>query len=343
MIALGIESTAHTFGVGLVSSEGRVLSNALSAYSSPEGGLKPGEAAEHHAREALHVISRALEQAEVSLKDVGLVGFAQGPGLGQPLQVGAVTARTLAVSLGTPLVGVNHPIAHIEIGRLVTRADDPLIVYVSGGNTQIMVHEQDRFRIIGETLDIGLGNAQEKVGRLLGLPFPAGPHLDRVEGDWVDLPYTVKGMDLSFSGLVTEVERKLKEGADPSDLAWSFVEVAFSMLVEVSERALAATGRSQLLIVGGVAASPRLQEKMASMCRDRGVQFLVPPREYLRDNGAMIAWTALLAYAQFGSLRPEESVIRPRWRPDEVEWRLLSPEELDLILSSGTGRAVPGP
>lgn len=177
----------------------------------------------------------------------------------------------------------------------------------------------------------------------MGLPFPAGPHLDRVEGDWVDLPYTVKGMDLSFSGLVTEVERKLKEGADPSDLAWSFVEVAFSMLVEVSERALAATGRSQLLIVGGVAASPRLQEKMASMCRDRGVQFLVPPREYLRDNGAMIAWTALLAYAQFGSLRPEESVIRPRWRPDEVEWRLLSPEELDLILSSGTGRAVPGP
>jgi len=343
LIALGIESTAHTFGVGLAGSDGKVLSSALSAYSSPEGGLKPGEAAEHHAREAPRVIAKALEQARISLKDVELVGFAQGPGLGQPLQVGAVTARTIALSLKVPLVGVNHPIAHIEIGRLVVGAEDPLIVYVSGGNTQIMVHEQNRFRIIGETLDIGLGNAQEKVGRLLGLPFPAGPHLDRVEGNWVDLPYIVKGMDLSFSGLVTEVERKLRQGADPSDLAWSFVEVSFSMLVEVSERALAASGRDQLLLVGGVAASPRLQEKMRVMCEGRGVQFLVPPREYLRDNGAMIAWTALLAYAQFGPLRINESVIKPKWRPDEVEWRLLSPEELDLILSSRSGHPVPGP
>ncbi len=332
MIALGIESTAHTFGVGLATSEGEILANARSVLKSPGGGLKPGEAAEHHARNARSVIEAALREAGISLGDVDLVGFAQGPGLGQPLQVGAVAARTLALRLGVPLVGVNHPIAHIEIGRLVTGARDPLVVYVSGGNTQIMVHHEMRFRIIGETLDIGLGNAQEKVGRLLGLPFPAGPHLDRVEGSWVDLPYTVKGMDLSFSGLVTEVERRLNAGADRDDVAWSFVEVAFSMLAEVTERALAATNRDEVLLVGGVSASPRLQEKIGAMCEARGARMLVPPPEYLRDNGAMIAWTALLAYAQFGPLRVEESAIKPRWRPDEVDWRLLGPEELRLIL-----------
>ncbi len=343
MIALGIESTAHTFGVGLATSDGEILANARSALRSPGGGLKPGEAAEHHARVARSVIEEALAEAGVTLGEVDLVGFAQGPGLGQPLQVGALAARTLALRLGVPLVGVNHPIAHIEIGRLVTGSRDPLIVYVSGGNTQIMVHHESRFRVIGETLDIGLGNAQEKVGRLLGLPFPAGPHLDRVRGRWVDLPYTVKGMDLSFSGLVTEVERRLGEGASRDDLAWSFVEVAFSMLAEVTERALAATGRSEALLVGGVAASPRLQEKIGAMCSARGARMLVPPPEYLRDNGAMIAWTSILAYAQFGEIKIEESGIRPRWRPDEVEWRLLGPEELRLILRERRQARVPGP
>ena len=331
-LALGIESTAHTFGVGVVSSSGEVLANEWSSFSSPTGGMRPVEAADHHARVASDVLERALETAGIGLEDLDVVGFSQGPGMGQPLQVGAVFARALSLATGAELVGVNHPIAHVEIGRLVTGARDPLVVYVSGGNTQLMVHSNGRYRVIGETLDIGLGNAQEKLGREIGLPFPAGPHLDRIEGRWVDLPYTVKGMDLSFSGLVTEAIKRIRRGERPEDVAWSFVEVAFSMLVEVTERALAPTGRREVLLVGGVGASPRLREKMETMCEDRGARLLVPPAEYQRDNGAMIAWTALVALAQGKRTPLEESGIMPRWRPDEVDWELLDPGDVGVRL-----------
>ncbi len=323
MIALGIESTAHTFGVGIVSSDGDILANVADSYVSTEGGMRPLDLAEHHSKVASRVMRAALKEAQISKNDIDLVGFSQGPGIGQALTIGGAVARMISQVLKVPLVGVNHPIAHIEIGRLVTGARDPLVVYVSGGNTQIIAHVGDRYCILGETLDIGFGNAQEKLGRLIGLPFPAGPSMDKMKGRWVDLPYTVKGMDLTFSGIVTEAERRISRGEKIEDVVWSFMEVCLSMIVEVSERALAHTRKKELLLVGGVAASPRLRKKLEVMCKDRGVEFLTPPPSLARDNGAMIAWTAILAYQVGGYIDIEASRIKPTWRPDDLAWPLI--------------------
>jgi len=329
MIALGIESTAHTYGVGIADDRGRILANVNEVFRTERGGMKPIEVTEHHYRVAKEVVMRAIEQGGVSYKDIDLVGFSRGPGLGSALLVGAIVARVLAEKLKVPLVGVNHAIAHIEIGRLMARAQDPLIVFVSGGNTQIMVNSGRAFRIVGETLDIGLGNALDKVGRGVGLPFPAGRLMDDIEGRWISLPYTVKGMDLAFSGIVTEALRRYKNGAKLEDVVWSFMEVTFSMLVEATERALAYTKKDELLLVGGVAASPRLREKMGLMCKDRNVKLKVTPPEYSRDNGAMIAYTSILCYKIHGALKLNESSIKSRWRVDDVDWPLLPLPSLD--------------
>lgn len=320
---MGIESTAHTFGVGLVDGEGSILANTWSSYKSSTGGMKPHELAEHHLNEAAEVIEAALDKAGLSLSDVSIVGYSRGPGIGQALLIGAFIARTIALRIRRPLVGVNHPLAHVEIGRKVTKSYDPVILYVSGGNTQVITHNGRRYVVLGETLDVGLGNAQDKLGRELGLPFPAGPRLDRMKGEWIDLPYTVKGMDLSFSGLLTEALKRIRSGGRAEDAVWSFMEVAFSMTVEVAERALALSGKNELLLVGGVAASPRLKEMAETMCRERGVELKVPPAELVRDNGAMIAWTAILSYMIRGPEPIERSSIKPQWRIDEIEWPLL--------------------
>ncbi len=323
MIALGIESTAHTFGVGIVSSDGNILANVSDSYVSVKGGMRPFDLAEHHSKVAPRVVRSAFKEAQISKSDIDLVGFSQGPGIGQALAIGGAIARMISQVLKVPLVGVNHPIAHIEIGRLVTGAIDPLIVYISGGNTQIIAHVEDRYCVLGETLDIGFGNAQEKLGRIIGLPFPAGPHMDRIEGRWIDLPYTVKGMDLAFSGIVTEAERRIGRGERVEDVVWSFMEVCLSMITEVSERALAHTRKKELMLVGGVAASPKLREKLKIMCEDRGVKFSTPPPSLARDNGAMIAWTAILAHQRGEHVDIEASHIRSTWRLDDLVWPLI--------------------
>jgi len=320
---LGIESTAHTFGVGIVDDEGDILANVVDSYKSPTGGMRPHELAEHHLNVTTDSIRAALDEADLSIRDISLIGYSRGPGIGQALLIGAFVARMLAIKLGKPLVGVNHPLAHVEIGRKVTSSYDPVTLYVSGGNTQIITHNGKRYVVLGETLDIGLGNAQDKFGREIGLPFPAGPKLDRMEGKWVELPYTVKGMDLSFSGLLTEALRRVRAGERIEDVAWSFMEVAFSMTVEVAERALALTGKDELLLVGGVAASPRLKEKVGVMCEERGAKLKVPPPDLVRDNGAMIAWTAILSYRIKGPDSIRESSIKPQWRIDEIPWPLI--------------------
>ncbi len=322
-MALGIESTAHTFGVGIVNGRGEILANELESFKSRSGGMRPHELAEHHSNVASKVISRALTSSGLSLKDISLIGYSRGPGIGQALLIGAFISRTLSLELNRPLVGVNHPMAHVEIGRKVTGSRDPVVLYVSGGNTQVIIHNGRRYVVLGETLDIGLGNAQDKLGREIGLPFPAGPILDSMEGEWVELPYTVKGMDLSFSGLLTEALKKIKSGERVEDVVWSFMEVAFSMTIEVAERALALTGKEELLLVGGVAASPRLKEKASVMCEERGARLKVPPNDIVRDNGAMIAWTAILSYKVNGPDDIASSYMKPQWRIDEIPWPLL--------------------
>jgi len=325
LIALGIESTAHTFGVGVVSSQGEILSNVMRTYTPRIGGIHPREAAQAHARNAVNVVVEALSRAGVKASSVDVIAFSQGPGLGPCLRTGATVARTLSLALGKPLVGVNHGIAHIEVGKLVTGCRDPLVLYIAGGNTLITCLVEGRYRILGETLDIAAGNCLDAFGISAGIgPMPAADNL-AMRGEVLhDLPYKVKGMDVSFSGLLTASEKLLREGAKLEDVCLSITETVYSMLTEVVERALAYTGKPSLLLVGGLARSRRLAEMVGSMCSGRGVSMHVVPPELAGDNGAMIAWTGLLQYMSGFRTPVEESIVRPKMRIDEVEigWRV---------------------
>ncbi len=326
MICLGIESTAHTFGVGIVDGNGKILANAKDSYTTKEGGIIPADAAEHHIRVCDRVISDALEKAGISLKDIDMIAFSQGPGLGHCLRIGAMAARSLHVLLKKPIVGVNHCIAHLEIGRLLFKAKDPVLLYISGANTQVIAYEGQKYRIFGETLDIGAGNFIDSFARELGIGFPGGPKLYEMalKGRiYIELPYVVKGMDVSFGGLLTNLKQKIKSGRfRKEDLAYSAQETVFAMLLEVAERAMAHCRKDELILGGGVACNRRLQDMAKRMCRDRNARCYIPANEFLVDNGLMIAWLGLLKYRKTGK-SDHDTGIRPYERTDEVmiEWR----------------------
>ncbi len=325
MICLGIESTAHTIGVGICDDE-EVLANARHMYEPEEGGIHPREAAEHHYQHAREVVHNALQQADIGMDDVDRIAFARGPGMPQSLEVGAVMARSLALKHDLPLHGVNHVLGHIEVGRMSTGADDPVVLYVSGGNSQVLAFAGGRYRVFGETLDIAIGNALDKVARHMGIPHPGGPAIEeRAERgeELLEMSYVVKGMDFSFSGLVTEAQRMLDQGVDEADLCMSFQEHAYAMLVEATERAMAHLGADEVLLTGGVAANGRLREMVEVMAEDRDAAAFTVPHEYATDNGAMIAWQGV---NRARTMEPEdvaETAIDPDWRPEEVAvpWR----------------------
>ncbi len=321
MIALGLEGTAHTLGIGIVT-ENEVLANVFHTLTTEKGGIHPKEAAEHHARLLKPLLGKAIEEAGITMDDVDLVAFSQGPGLGPALRVVATAARALAIKHDKPIVGVNHCIAHVEITKMFG-VRDPVGLYVSGGNTQVLALEGGRYRVFGETLDIGIGNAIDTFARELGLGFPGGPKIEKLAltGErYIELPYAVKGMDLSFSGILTEAVRKYRTGKyRVEDLAYSFQETAFAALVEVTERAVAHTGKDEVVLVGGVAANNRLREMLQIMTEDRGIDFFVPPYDLCRDNGAMIAYTGLRMFRAGIRFSLDETVVKQRFRTDEVE------------------------
>ncbi len=323
MICLGIEGTAEKLGVGIVTSDGEILAN-ITKHMPLREGIHPREAAQHHAQNIKPLLKKALEKAGVSLDEVDLIAFSRGPGLGPCLRVVAVAARALALKYRLPILGVNHCVAHIEIGRLTTGAEDPLTVYASGGNTQVTAYVEGRYRVFGETLDIALGNCIDQFARELELGAPGGPIVEKLarNGSYVELPYVVKGMDLSYSGLLTAAVKKAKE-VSVADVCFSLQETAFAMLVEVAERALAHTEKEEVLIAGGVVVNRRLQEMLRSMCAEHGAAFFAPPRDVLGDNGAMIAWLGILSHNSGMKQSLEDTHVIQRWRTDEVEvlWR----------------------
>lgn len=322
---LGIESTAHTFGCGIVSTDGRVLSNSKSEYVPKSGGIHPREASQFIAANAAATVRESLSKAGMRLSDVDAVAFSSGPGLGPCLRTGATVARMLSLLAAKPLVPVNHCVAHIEIGRLSSGEADPLVVYVSGGNTLVSAYSDGRYRIFGETLDLALGNCLDTFARSLGLSHPGVPKLESMASEgrsFIPLPYVVKGQDVSYSGLLTMATRSIG-GSDPRDLSLSLLEVAYGMLSEVTERALAHTEKPSLLLTGGVARSLRLQRMLQSVCAEHGARFHVVQPDLAGDNGAMIAWAGYLGLQQGQAVEVEKSFIRPKWRLDEVEvpWR----------------------
>lgn len=324
---LGVESTADDFGVGISTFNGEILANVSDVYVPSEGGIHPREAARHHAEVADKVLADALAKAGLKPRDLSIIAFSQGPGLGPSLRTGATVARVLASYLAIPLVGVNHSIAHIEIGKLTTGAEDPVTLYVSGGNTIVSAFASGRYRVFGETLDIALGNCLDVFAREAGLKqrkgVSLGAALEQLATDGktlISLPYVVKGMDLSLSGLLTAAVSLLHEAKwRLADLCYSLQEHAFSMVTEVTERALAHTEKKELLLTGGVAANKRLQSMLNAVAEEHGVTFNVVPREFATDNGAMIAWTGVLAYKHGVITQVDESFVKLRWRIDKVD------------------------
>lgn len=324
---LGIESTAHTFGVGIVR-DGEILANEREMYTTEEGGIIPVDSAKHHRKLAPEIYSCALEKAGINEEEIDAVSFSQGPGLPPCLLAGRDFSRDLALRLKKPLVPVNHCVAHLEVGR-VTGAKDPVLLYCSGANTQVIAYAAGKYRVFGETLDVGVGNFIDNFARYAGLGFPGGPKIEKIAREstkLIELPYKVKGMDIALSGILTNLRQKLEKGFELKDLAYSMQETVFAMLVETAERALAHVGKDELLLGGGVACNSRLQEMTKIMCDERLAEFFVPERPLLVDNGAMIAYLGEIMFGAGVKVEGEELKeidIMPRQRTDQVEvvWR----------------------
>ena len=324
MIGLGVESTAHTFSCAILEKkgkQGKILSDVRKIYRPPEGeGIHPREASRHHVENSAIVLSECLQEAGVTIKDLDIVSYAAGPGLGPCLRVGAVVARSLASYYNIPIYPVNHAIGHIELGKLLTGAKNPLVLLVSGGHTMLLAFLNKQWRVFGETLDITLGQLLDQFGRSLGFASPCGKNIEDLAlstSNYVLLPYSVKGNDVSFSGLLSATKSIVQKSK--ADACFSLQETAFAMISETVERALSFTRKKELLIVGGVAANKRLSEMLQDVCKRHGCKFFVAPQKYAGDCGSQICWTGLLESQVKKGVSLKETFVTQSWRLDSVK------------------------
>ncbi|ODV61078.1 tRNA N6-adenosine threonylcarbamoyltransferase [Ascoidea rubescens DSM 1968] len=354
-VAIGLEGSANKLGVGLIrhhpgqlslSNRAEVLANIRDTYITPPGeGFLPRDTARHHRNWVVRLIKQALDEARLGKDDIDVICFTKGPGMGAPLQSVVIAARTLSLLWDIPLVGVNHCIGHIEMGREITGAHNPVVLYVSGGNTQVIAYSKQKYRIFGETLDIAIGNCLDRFARTLEISNDPSPgynieQLAKKGKHFVELPYTVKGMDLSMSGIlayIDEIANTLfnKKNAKPlqneegknknkkNNLCFSLQECLFSMLVEITERAMAHVNSNEVLIVGGVGCNERLQEMMKIMVSDRNGSIFATDERFCIDNGIMIAHAGLLSYRMGDTTSLEDTVCTQQYRTDQVlvKWR----------------------
>ncbi|AJZ75744.1 KEOPS complex N(6)-L-threonylcarbamoyladenine synthase Kae1 [Candidatus Nitrosotenuis cloacae] len=323
MICLGIESTAHTFSCAIVErrgNKGKILSDVRRIYRPPDGqGIHPREASRHHIEHSSEVLSECVHQSNLSIKDIDVISYSAGPGLGPCLRVSGVVARTISSYYKIPIYPVNHAIGHIELGKMLTGAKDPLVLLVSGGHTMLAAFKQKKWRIFGETLDITLGQLLDQFGRSLGFASPCGKKIEELAGKsekYIELPYVVKGNDVSFSGLMSAAKRISK---NKEDACYSLQETAFAMIGEAAERALSFTEKKELLIVGGVAANKRLSQIFKQICARQKAEFFVAPIQYSGDCGSQIAWTGLLEATVKKGVSLKDAFVRQSWRLDTVQ------------------------
>lgn len=308
MITLGIESTAHTLGIGIKIDEN--LINVLDTY---QGNYIPRDLAEHHAKHFTNLFTSALNQAKISPKDIDLISVSQGPGIGAPLSFGVGMANYLAHRLNIPIIGVNHGYAHIKIVEFTNRSSADLALYISGGNTMI-VRIRD-LKIIGETLDMGIGNMFDKAARHLGLKGAADLEKLALQHDrYIEFPYTVKGMNSTFAGIYTHFVNRVNSGSDRlENLAYSLFHTSFSMLLETLARAVFAYRAESVIVCGGVAQSKILNEMLDRFSAQYGVRILRTENMYNRDNGAMIAVLGEELYSNgYRSPYPLEAITKYR-------------------------------
>lgn len=223
-------------------------------------GFLPRETAQHHRKVILEILKEALIESKLTPAQIDVVCFTKGPGMAPPLLTVAIVARTIAQLWNKPLLGVNHCIGHIEMGRLNTKANNPTVLYVSGGNTQVIAYSLKRYRIFGETIDIAVGNCLDRFARIIKLSNDPSPgynieQLAKKGRKYLTLPYSVKGMDVSFSGLLSYIEKYVKtqnangnteDGYSDEDFCFSLQETVFAMLVEITERAMAHCGSEEV-------------------------------------------------------------------------------------------------
>ena len=339
MISVGFEGSANKLGIGIIqhtdSGTVNILANVRVTYHAPVGeGFLPKETAAHHRSHILSLLKEALKQANILPNDISCVCFTKGPGMGPCLTSVALVARTVSLLWNKPLIGVNHCIGHIEMGRYITGAENPVVLYVSGGNTQVIAYSNQRYRIFGETIDIAIGNCLDRFARVLNLPNDPSPGFQIEQrakhgSKFIELPYTVKGMDVSFSGILSRIEvlakTMLAKGeCTLDDLCFSLQETLFAMLVEITERAMAHCNSNQVLIVGGVGCNERLQEMMNQMVLERGGHLYATDERFCIDNGLMIAQAGLLEYKANGiGMDLDKSQCTQRFRTDQVliSWR----------------------
>ena len=323
MIGLGIESTAHTFSCAIMEKKGKngkILSDVRKIYRPPGGeGIHPREASRHHIENSSTVLTESLNEANVSIKDLDLISYAAGPGLGPCLRVGAVVARSLASYYQIPIYPVNHAIGHIELGKLLTGSKNPLVLLVSGGHTMLLAFLHKQWRVFGETLDITLGQLLDQFGRSMGFASPCGKNIEELaetSSNYLRLPYSVKGNDVSFSGLLSASKNISKNKADA---CFSLQETAFAMISEAVERALSFTQKKELLVVGGVAANKRLSEMLTDVCKRHGCKYFVSPLKFAGDCGSQICWTGLLESQVKKGVSLEDAFVTQSWRLDSVQ------------------------
>ena len=320
---VGIEGTAHTCGIGIIDGSNHIIGEARSTFSPKTGGIHPRESAQFISTILPNMLKKALDKASIESKEIVAIAFSQGPGLGPCLRATATGARAFSLAINRPLIGVNHALAHIELGVELCHIDSPLILYTSGGNTQLISYANHQYHILGETQDIAIGNCIDTVARAIGYDYAlAGPIVEQEAKKGtklLDLPYSVKGTSLSYSGLATAAIKHYTDyHEEPYNICYSLQEVGFAMLAEVTEKALILSGKKTLLLTGGVAANERLRGMLQCIAEENNASLANVPKNLAGDNGVMIAIAGRKFWEHHVTTPISESYINPRWRVDEI-------------------------
>lgn len=311
MITLGIETSCDETSVGIIKGK-KVLANIVSSQIAHTkfGGVVPELAARNHVKIILPIMRVAMEVAGVRLNDIDLISATRGPGLLGSLLSGLAFAKSLSIGLSKPFIGVNHLEGHIY-GLFLNekRPEYPMLVLlVSGGHTEIIYVEKEfKYQVLGKTLDDACGEAFDKVAKMLGLPYPGGPYIEKIAKNCgsrkIRFPVPrPKGFNFSYAGLKTAVLYYLRENKDyeKKDVAFAFQESALEHLVQVTKRAIEYSKAKNLGIVGGVAVNKRLAEKFGELAGQMGINLYIPSLQLCTDNGVMVALAGYRRFKKFG-------------------------------------------
>lgn len=336
MLILGIEGSANKLGIAILENENVLFNERKTFFNQPGEGFRPVELVEHHTKNILSLIKQSLIKTNKKLNEIELVAYTRGPGIAGALNVCAVVARIIAIELNIKIIGVNHCIAHIEMGKFVTGLKNPVVLYASGANTQIICYNKEsndtnknigRYYVLGEALDIAVGNCIDRIGRLLKISNDPSPGYNieqkaKMGKQFYKIPIPIKGMDISCSGVVAYLEQFLKgkELTDEliNDICYSLQENLFAALTEVTERAMSLYKSNEILIVGGVGCNERLQGMIKIMAEERGAVVGKMDDRFCVDNGAMIAYTGFLMFNGLGD-KVEECDVTQRFRTETVK------------------------